>query len=109
MILPPDYEARVIDTARRCTDDIVECAAADITFQWLLTNPAIRFSFGDARLFGRPTLTVGLLAESRVHPLEKGRLLTIAQIERHVRTWVEDYLKLNGLEMTRKVVTDACV
>lgn len=109
MILPPDYAQRALDIARRCTDDIAECYQAEITCVWLGTNPAIRFTFGDPRLLSRETLTIGLVAESKQHPLAEGRLLTMQQIQRHVRPWVEEYLKLNGLEYKGKVVTDACL
>lgn len=109
MILPPDFEARTVELVRRCTRDIAECDKAEITVEWRGPGPAIRFAFGDSRLFGRPILTIGLFGQSRSRPLEPGRLITSDELERHVRPWVEEYLKLNGIEITRKVVIDACI
>lgn len=109
MILPPDFEARTLEVVRRCTDDIAECYQAEIAMVWLGPNPAVRFSFGDPILRSRETLTIGLVAESKKHPLAEGQLISTAQLERHVRPWVEEYLKLNGIEYKGKVVTDACL
>lgn len=108
MILPTDFEARTVDLVRRCTRDIAECDSAQISVVFQCGNPVVRFAFGDPR-FSRPLLMVGLLGESKKNPLAPGRLITEAELERHVRTWVEEYLKLNGIEITTKVVTDACL
>jgi hypothetical protein len=103
VILPPDYERRTVDTVRRILDDIPECATAQISVVFEGQEPRLRMVFGDPNSFSRPMLKVGLLAQSRQNPLGPGRLITDAQIQRHVREWVEEYFKLQGTPITQKV------
>lgn len=117
MILPPDYEARTVELVWTYVRDIPECNVAKIEVVFIGQNPALRFMFGgpiqfkkgDKAPVSRPTLTVGLVAESRKNPLAPGRLLGPEQLQRQVRPWIEEYMKLNGIEISTKVVTDACL
>lgn len=116
MILPADFEQRTLELVRNCIHDIPECDQAQIKIVFQGQAPAIQFAFGDPtwggdkRFWSKPTLTIGLVAESRQNPLAPGRLVTGDHLRRHLREWVEDYLKLCGIEIfSRKVVTDACL
>lgn len=105
MIFAPDFERRITETARRHTDDIVQCDQADLDVMWVGGRPILRFIFrGLPGLSGRPYLGVGLVAESRKNPLAVGRLLEGDELRRHVIDSVEAYLKANGIEITRKVL-----
>lgn len=107
MILPPDFEARTLEVVRRATDDIADCDSADISVIFQGAAPAVRFVFGDPRLIGRAALSVQLVAESRKNPLAPGRLVHGDELRRHVRNSVEQYLKLNGIEISRKAMNHA--
>lgn len=107
MILPPDFEQRTLDVVRECTRDIVECAEAEISVVFHDGTPFVRFVFGDKRLRGRPTLTMGLVEPSSADLLAQGRLVEKSKLQKHIRIWVEKYLKLNGVTITRKVAEDA--
>lgn len=107
MILSADFESRTVETVRRLTGDIAECESAEITVLFQGAVPAVRFVFGDPRLLGRPSLAVQLVTESRKNPLAPGRLIEGDQLRRHVRDSVERYFKLNGLEISRKAMTNA--
>lgn len=107
MILPPDYERRTRETVRRFTDDIADCDAAEIDVIHVGQVPMVRFVFGDPRLRGRPSLAVQLVAESRSKSLAPGRLIEGDELRRHVRNSVEEYLKNNGIEVTRKAMNHA--
>lgn len=106
-IIDPTYEPRTIELARRCTDDIAQCDAAEVSIVWRLGVPLLRFVFGELSELGRPSLNVQLVAESRSNPMKPGRVLEGDQLRRHVRDSVEGYLKLNGIEITRKVLNNA--
>ena len=100
MILPPDFEQRTVETVRRFLDDIPECAGAELSVEWQGQAPALRFVFGDPRLFSRPLLMINLVAESAKNPLAEGRLLEGDMLRRVVREWVERYFKLQGVPIT---------
>lgn len=103
MIIPPDFEARTLDAVRIVLADLPECANADISVTFELGLPFLRIVFGDTKSFARPLLKIGLCAQSRQHPLAPGRLITPQQLQRHVREWVEEYFKLQGTPLTKKV------
>ncbi len=110
MILPPDFEARTVDTVRRLTDDIVECERATIRVDFAGEAPIIEFIFQDPRLkTGSPMLGVQMIAYSRKNPLAAGRIVEGDELRRHVRDSVEQYFKMNGLAITKKVVQNACL
>ncbi len=103
MILPPDYESRTLDAVRRIVDDIPECASAEISVEFVVGHPRLRFAFGDPSLRARPLLLVGLIAQSKQNPLSPGRLLGPEQLQRHVRDWVEEYFRIQGTPITQMV------
>ena len=103
MIVPPDFEVRTVDAVRTVIADIPECASAEVSVVFELGLPFLRIAFGDTKAFSRPMLKIGLCAESRQNPLSPGRLITPQQLQRHVREWVEDYFKLQGMPITKKV------
>lgn len=102
MILPPDFEARTVEFVRRITDDILDCASAEISVIFQGAVPVVRFVFGHPQLCGRAALGVQLVTESRKNPLAPGRLIEGDQLRRHVRESVETYLAANGIELSRK-------
>ena len=104
MILSADFEARTVEVARRLTDDIAECEAADISIFFIGQLPLLKFVFGDKRLIGRPALHVQLITESRKNPLAPGRVIQGDALRRHVRESVEAYFKLNGIQISMKAV-----
>lgn len=103
MIYPPDFEARTVEAVRRILDDIPECASAEISVVFDDQEPRLRLAFGDPKAFSRRMLKIGLLAQSRQNPLAPGRLIPTAQLQRHVREWVEEYFKIQGTPLTKKV------
>jgi hypothetical protein len=110
MLFPVDFDRRVVDEARRFTDDIVECDRAAVSVIWVGQAPLLKFTFDDPRLpAGSPTLAVQLITESRKSPLAPGRLVEGDRLRRHVRDSVEAYLRANGIEITRKVFQNAHV
>lgn len=119
MILGPDFEARTVEQVRRWTDDIEECSMALISVVTYGGVPSVEFIFNDqtpvareakaAGLRGSPLLNVQMVAESRNNPMKPGRLLASDELKRHVRTSIETYFKLNGLEITRKAFLHAHV
>lgn len=110
MIIPGDYRMRMAEFARRCLDDIVECSDADISVVELYGVPMLRLVFGDQRLNSLPMFRIQLVAESRSQPLAPGRLLLEAdETKRYIRSAVERYFRLGGLELTRKAMNHACV
>lgn len=109
MVFPPDFEARTVDFARDATRDIGECAAADVSVQWYGAAPMLRFVFGRLGQSARPALGVQMITESRKNPLAPGRLLSGDELRRHIRKSVEAYLKVNGIEVTRKAFSNAHV
>jgi hypothetical protein len=107
VLYPPEFEARTIDVVRRCTDDITDCATAEVSVEWYGQAPVVRFVFGHPKLRGRPALGVALITESRKNPLAPGRLIQGDELRRHVRDSVERYLKANGIEIARKAMSHA--
>lgn len=107
MVIDPSFERRTVDEVRRFTDDIAECDAAEISITYHGPVPVVRFVFGDKRLLGRPALGVQMVTESRKNPLAPGRVIEGDELRRHVRNSVEQYLKLNAIEVTRKAMTHA--
>lgn len=108
MFFPVDYEQRTVDTVRRCTDDIVECAEADISVLFHVGVPMVEFIFNITHKSGRPAFHVQLVAESRKNPLSQ-RLIEGDELKRWVRSSVENYFKKEGLTLTRKMVTHGIV
>lgn len=96
LVLPPDYAQRTVDAVRLVLDDIPACAAAELKVVFHGQVPQLRIVFGPPTQFSRNMLKIGLLMESRQNPLGPGRLVPTAQLQRHVRVWVEDYLKIQG-------------
>ncbi len=109
MILPPDFERRTVEEVRRSVDDIPACAGAEISVVWQGQAPALRFAFGDPDDRVRPILVIGLVAESRTNPLAPGRLVGGDQMRRVVREWVEEYFTLQGVPISKKVVSHAAL
>jgi len=109
MILPPDFEVRTVEEVRRFLDDIPECADAEITVTFQGQAPCLRMVFGDPRLRARPLLAINLVAESRKNPLAPGRLVSGDTLRRVVREWVENYFKLQGVPLSKKVESHAAV
>lgn len=112
MLYPPDFDKRAVEIARRATDDIVECDRADVSVIHEESAPMIRFIFAEdlrARFISAPAFFIELVAHSRKNPLAPGRLLEGDEIRRRVRESVEQYLKMNGIEVTRRKVENACL
>ncbi len=104
LLYPLDFEQRTLDDVRRWTEDLPDCASAEISVVWNGQAPAVRFVFGQPIFFGRPAFAQQLVAESRSNPLAPGRLMQGEELKRVLRDGIERYLKLNGIQLARKVL-----
>ena len=107
MILDVDFDKRMVEAGYRATDDICECETAEISVVWAGEAPFLRFVFGDAKLFGRPSLSIPLVIEFKNDPVGAGRMFEGDKLKRHIRTTVEIYFKMQCIEYTRKAVFHA--
>lgn len=106
MILDPNYKKRTLDEVRRFVGDIAECDKATVDLLFEGGRPIVKFVFDIPTKYGKPSFGVALVAESKSRPLE-GRLLEGDELRRHVRSSVEQYLKLNGINISTKAILNA--
>lgn len=100
---PNDYEARVIDFARRCLDDIPECAGAEYRVRWLDNVPTLWLCFCPPQILVSklyPACQLRLKTQSISNPINGGQLLDVGdRLRGFIRRSIEEYMRRHGIRI----------
>lgn len=110
VLIEAGYEQRIIDFAKRCLDDIPECAAADYGVKWVTDAnlggaviPMLVIAFHLPQTLHQPAVGIGLVT------VRKGTLLDVMpgkalyegdKLRSHILRSVHDYLNRHGIRLS---------
>ena len=106
LTLPPDWEQKQVDIARRVLDDIPKCRGAEFACKWV-DDPAYPRSKVPLLIITFP-LALGLLHPAfgiRLSTFPSNALLEGWKLRDHIRRGAEAYLLKNGVRLDDEEVT----
>lgn len=95
-----EFEARVVDFARRLLDDIPVCSAAHYSVKWINGSPLLVLAFDLPETIHQAACGIRLaLSEREGDPMMGKKPLSGDKLRRHVRESVEHYLAKHGVKI----------
>jgi hypothetical protein len=95
-----EFEARVVDYARRLLDDIPVCKDAHYSVKRINGAPLLVLAFDLPETIHQPACGVRLVTSQREgDPMQGGKPLSGDKLRRHVRDSVEHYLAKHGVRI----------